>query len=269
MHAEPGRLAIVVHGGAGNRRDNHDGCVRAAEAGMAALRTGRDALAAAVSAVVVLEDDPRFNAGLGSILRADGATIEMDAAVMDASGRLGAVACLQRTRNPVLVARAVVDTRHWMLAGAGAQAFAREHGFEDFDLQPHAVPAAGAAPGCDTVGAVALDTQGLFAVACSTGGSAPALVGRVGDTPIPGCGFWAGPHGAITATGVGEQIVARLLSRRVYDRVADGTPLQLALDWGIGLIPSAYSAGLIGITATQCAAATNRAMPFHILEHPL
>jgi L-asparaginase/beta-aspartyl-peptidase (threonine type) len=187
---------------------------------------------------------------------------------MDSSGRLGAVACLQRTRNPVLVARKVVDTRHWLLAGAGAQAFAREHAFEDFDLAAGAVRSPpSAAHECDTVGAVVLDTQGVFAVACSTGGSAPALVGRVGDTPIPGCGFWAGPHGAVTATGVGEQIVARMLSRAVYERAHSGMPLQQALDWGIGLIPKAYSAGLIGVTATECAAATNRAMPFHMLEH--
>jgi beta-aspartyl-peptidase (threonine type) len=268
MRTSPGRIAIVVHGGAGNRRDNEDGCLRAAEIGFAMLRKGGDAITAAVEAVVVLEDDPRFNAGVGSIRRIDGRTIETDAAVMDSRGRLGAVACLQRTRNPVRVARRIVETAHWMLAGAGAIAFAREQGFEDFDLLAgtRASTAAPAESG-DTVGAVALDAEGGFAVACSTGGSAPALMGRVGDTPIPGAGFWAGPLGAVTATGVGEQMVARLLSRTVYEQIERGMRLQQALEWGIALIPQRYSAGLIAVTATEAAAATNRSMPFHVLEH--
>jgi L-asparaginase/beta-aspartyl-peptidase (threonine type) len=266
MRISARRVAIVVHGGAGNRRDNHDGCVRAADAGFAVLRAGNDALTAAVEAVVMLEDDPRFNAGTGSICRADGVTIETDAAVMDSHGRLGAVACLQSTRNPVLVARKVMETAHWMLAGAGALAFAREHGFEEFDLLVRDRPPM-TGEGGDTVGAVALDSGGSFAVACSTGGSAPALVGRVGDTPIPGAGFWAGPYGAVTATGVGEQMVPRLLARAVYEQIERGMPLQQALDWGVACVPRVYSAGLIAVTATAAAAATNRSMPFHVLEH--
>jgi L-asparaginase/beta-aspartyl-peptidase (threonine type) len=265
MHLTSGRLAVVVHGGAGNPRDHVDGCVRAAHRAMQALRGGGDALTAAVEAVVLLEDDPRFNAGTGSILRADGRTIETDAAVMDSTGRLGAVACLQRTRNPVLVARRVCDTRHWMLAGDGALAFAREQGFGDHDLAT-AGRTAGQEAG-DTVGAVALDAQGRFAVACSTGGSSPALVGRIGDTPIAGAGFWAGPAGAVTVTGVGEQMVPRLLARAVYAQIERGVRLQDALEWGVALVPRTYAAGLIAVSATQSAAATNRSMPFHTLEH--
>src|SRR4051812_27366911 len=188
------RLALVVHGGAGNSKDNEDGCVAAARRGFERLRAGGDALTAAVEAVVQMEDDERFNAGAGSIVRDDGKTIETDASVMDSQGRLGAVCALQRVKNPVLVAQKVVDTAHWMLAGAGAQEFARAKGFSDYDLSIRQKPRMTKAPACDTVGAVALDAHGNFAVASSTGGSAPAMRGRVGDTPIPGCGFWAGPH---------------------------------------------------------------------------
>src|SRR3954467_698121 len=111
--------ALVVHGGAGNEKTNEDGCLCAARAGIGELRNDGDALAAVVAAVVVLEDDPRFNAGSGSALRTDDMNVETDAAVMDSSGRLGSVACLRRVRNPVLIARAVADSPHWMLAGEG------------------------------------------------------------------------------------------------------------------------------------------------------
>ena len=103
---------MVVHGGVGNRSDGEeprDGCDSAAREGLSLLQQSEEALAAAVRAVVMLEDDERFNAGTGSIRRSDG-SIEMDAAVMDSQGRLGAVCALQRVKNPVLVARRVVDT---------------------------------------------------------------------------------------------------------------------------------------------------------------
>ena len=266
MRTRRQRLALVVHAGAGNHRHNEDGCVAAARTGFERLLAGEDAMSAAVAAVVVMEDDPRFNAGTGSILRSDGRTIETDAAVMDSGGRLGAVCCLRDVRNPVLVAREVVGTRHWMLAGEGATAFARARGFPEHRLPPPA-PRGGKAPGheTDTVGAVALDARGVFAAASSTGGSAPAMVGRVGDTPIPGCGYWVGPLGALAATGIGEQIVARLLCRTVYGWIEAGAPLQQALDRGVALFPEACDIGLIGVTRAEAAAASNREMPFHVL----
>ncbi|WP_170162328.1 isoaspartyl peptidase/L-asparaginase [Caldimonas tepidiphila] len=268
------RPVLVVHGGAGNHRYNEDGCSAAARRGLERLRAGEDALAAAVAAVVAMEDDPRFNAGTGAMLRSDGATIETDASVMDSSGRLGAVCCLRDVRNPVLVARQVVETPHWMLAGPGAVDFARAQGFGPHRLEPAAdalPPGAAGEPApagrheTDTVGAVVLDGRGLFAVASSTGGSAPAMVGRVGDTPIPGCGYWAGPHGAVAATGVGEQIVARLLARVVYEWIERGMPLQQALERGVALFPASCAVGLIGVTRHEAAAASNREMPFHVL----
>lgn len=269
MHIQRKSIAVVVHGGVGNRKDNEDGCVAAAQKGFEQLRGGSDALAAAVEAVVILEDDERFNAGTGSITRADGATIETDAAVMDSRGRLGAVCCLQRVKNPVLVARKVVETRHWMLAGAGALAFARAHGFGDHDLSTLRQGSVAPPEGCDTVGAVALDKDGHFAVASSTGGFRPALPGRVGDTPIPGCGFWVGPQGAVAATGLGEEIVARMLARVVYDAIEHGIPLRQALDLGIALFPRACAVGLIAVTRAEAAAASNQSMPFHIIDQEL
>src|SRR4051812_44224242 len=102
MQRERARPCLVVHGGAGNEKSNEDGCVSAARAGFARLKREGDALAAVVAAVIVLEDDPRFNAGRGSDLRTDASNVETDAAVMDSSGRLGTVACLRRVQNPVL-----------------------------------------------------------------------------------------------------------------------------------------------------------------------
>jgi L-asparaginase/beta-aspartyl-peptidase (threonine type) len=296
MNELRGQPVVLVHGGAGGSKQDEDGCAQAAQAGFSRMATGADALAAATAAVVVLEDDGRFNAGSGSVLCLDGETIEMDAAVMDSQGCLGAVACLQRTKNPVLVAQAVAKTPHWLLAGEGAEKLARTVGFEPFySVSPKArrnhqeliarirseLPASpgvdnrdfarywnyslpaplsnGAA--CDTVGAVARDAQGHFAVALSTGGSAPSLLGRIGDTPIIGSGFFAGPAGAVAVTGIGEHIVRHLLAYRVYQWIADGTPLSTALDRGIALFADDIDVGLIAVSATEAGTRSNRPMP--------
>ena len=255
MQERPTPAAIVVHGGAGAGRSLDDGCQHAANAARGALERGDDALGAAIAAVVVLENDERFNAGTGASIGLDGRTIEMDAAVMDTLGRLGAVAGLRGVKNPILVARAVADTPHCLLAGDGAIRFARLMGHAQYDnltqkaaaqlddmlaklgSAEQAMPGeanedfarfwnyegaptfgrpGAAAPkragARDTVGAVVRDGAGHFAVAGSTGGSAPSLLGRVGDTPIIGSGFYAGPHGAVAATGVGEHIIRNMLA---------------------------------------------------------
>lgn len=250
----------------------------------------------AIAAVVTMEDDGRFNAGSGSVLGLDGATVEMDAAVMDTRGRLGAVACLRGIRNPVRVARSVAETPHWLLAGEGAHHFAARVGLQ----QPHVISgharqryqelkermATGspALPGVDsqafskywnyptpqggdTVGAVARDAQGHFAVAGSTGGTAPALLGRVGDTPIIGSGFYAGPHGAVAATGIGEQIVRHLLAHTVYSWIAEGMPLKKALSRAIDFFPEEVDIGLIAVSRTEAGSKSNRDMPIDYLEH--
>ena len=288
--------AVLVHGGAGARLQDRDGCVSAAQAGLAVLDCGGDALAAAISAVVVLENDPRFNAGTGSALRMDGRTIEMDAAVMDTRGTLGAVACLQRVRNPVLVAAAVARTPHWLLCGSGAQRFARDIGAADHDVTtPQALarhremleqlragetlrhgsanadfidhwnfaappPVRPDAP-CDTVGAVVRDGEGHFAVAGSTGGATPSLMGRVGDTPIVGAGFYAGPQGAVAVTGIGEQIVRHLLAHTVYGWLASGMPMETALARALDLFDPAVAIGVIALSKEESGSRSNRAMP--------
>lgn len=119
--------------------------------------------------------------------------------------------------------------------------------------------------GSGTVGAVVRAADGQFAVATSTGGSAPSLLGRVGDTPIVGCGYYAGDQGAIAATGVGEYITRQMLARTVYDWVAQGMPLQQALDQGVARLPKEISVGLIGVTRDGAGASSNRDMAAHVL----
>ncbi|WP_343028215.1 isoaspartyl peptidase/L-asparaginase [Massilia sp. MP_M2] len=243
-----------------------------------------------------MEDDGRFNAGSGSVLGLDSATVAMDAAIMDTRGRLGAVACVQSVNNPVRLAHAVADTPHWLLVGEGASRFARTVGM------PQALPVserqrtahrkllaqlAGSMPvmpgldrdliehywnynspmrlpegvACDTVGAVVRGADGHFAVACSSGGSAPALLGRVGDAPIIGSGFFAGPQGAVAATGIGEQIVRHLLARTVYGWIAAGIPLTDALQRGVALFTPDIMIGLIAVSRTDAGAFSNSDMP--------
>ena len=287
-------IAIQVHGGAGSPPDLNDGCERAAEAGFAVLAGGGSALDAAIAAVVSLENDGRYNAGTGSILRLDGKTIEMDASVMDSEGLIGAVACLQGVGNPVLVARRVADTPHVLLSGEGAIAFARRCGFPEYRpqvtdaakqrhrrlverLQQHApnvlpaawegfdlerywnfgVPYKDVLEAGDTVGAVAVDSRGRYAVASSTGGSSPMLRGRIGDTPLPGCGFFAGRAGAVGITGIGEEIIKRTLARAVYDRMASGMPAQAACEDGLRLFPASVPVGIIAMDANGPAVAAN------------
>ncbi|WP_312516415.1 isoaspartyl peptidase/L-asparaginase [Massilia sp.] len=296
MSNTPQAGAVVVHGGAGASREHEDGCVLAARRALAQLEVNGDALDAAIVAVTTLEDDGRFNAGSGSVLGLDGATIEMDASIMDTRGRLGAIAAVQSVKNPVQLARAVADTPHWLLAGEGAQRFARAIGMpasEPVSERQRAAhrkilsQLAGSVPAmpgvnnnlfdrfwnyntplnlpegsaCDTVGAVVRGADGHFAVACSTGGSAPKLLGRVGDTPIIGSGFYAGPEGAVAATGIGEHIVRHLLARTVYGWIADGMPLAQALQRGVDLFDPSIAGGLIAVSRNDAAACSNSDMP--------
>ncbi|MCD2516615.1 isoaspartyl peptidase/L-asparaginase [Massilia sp. G4R7] len=288
--------AVVVHGGVGSSTDNEDGCVLAARRALGQLEANGDALDAAIVAVATLEDDGRFNAGSGATLGLDGATIEMCASIMDTRGRLGSVICVRDVKNPVRLARAVADTPHVALAGEGAQQFARSLGmpgsapvserqrnahrqlmrelagsvplmpgidnrlFERFwnYKTPLQLPASSA---CDTVGAVVRGPDGAFAVACSTGGSAPRLLGRVGDSPMVGSGFYAGTLGAIAATGIGEHIVRHLLARTVYGWLEHGMALEEALRRGVELFPNDVDVGLIGVTKTEACAFANKALP--------
>jgi beta-aspartyl-peptidase (threonine type) len=255
------RHAIVVHGGCGRwaAKDTPAALagVRAAvAAGRRVLVDGGSALDAVCAAVVVLEDNPLFNAGTGCALNRDGVA-EMDAAVMTGEDlRCGGVAAITRVRNPVLVARRVMEaTPHVLLAGTGATAFARQQGFVDYDpvtresLRRFRLRAAVASPG--TVGAVALDAHGHLAAATSTGGVSLKLPGRVGDTPIPGAGNYATPHAAASATGAGELMMRTLATKRVCDGIGAGQTAQRAASAAIRALPAqaVESGGMIALDA--------------------
>jgi beta-aspartyl-peptidase (threonine type) len=238
---------IVVHGGAWfipeTRREAFiDGCRQAAKAGWAHLIAGGSALDAVEAAVRVMEDDPIFNAGRGSHFNRSG-DVETDAIIMDgATLNLGAVASVQGVQNPVNLARLVMErSSHNLIVGAGAQAFAREMGMSL--VEPAAMMGtpriAGWSPPeeADTVGAVALDASGNLAVAASTGGTADKWPGRVGDSPLVGCGAYAdNASGAASATGHGEKLMRIVISKTVCDYLAAGRPAQEAADAVIRLL---------------------------------
>lgn len=236
---------ILVHGGAGNDFDDRVAAFRAgvadaAEFGWSLLERSGSALDAVEAAVRAMEDDATFDAGRGSYLNAGG-EVEMDAMIMEGA-RLGygAVAGIQRVANPVSVARLVMErTPHALFVGAGAELFARSMSVPICPMgalvaassSPQVGP--GIAPdGRDTVGAVALDANGLLAVAVSTGGTAGKLPGRVGDSPIVGCGAYADNGlGAAAATGHGEPLMRFVFSKSACDLMGQGlSPQQAAAE---------------------------------------
>jgi len=249
--------AIVVHGGAGEWAANrHDaaraGVRRAAEAGHAILAGGGSAVDAVVAAVRVLEDDPEFNAGIGSALTRDG-TVETDAAVMDgASQRIGAVGAVPDLGCAIALARAVLDRgEHVLLVGPSAWRFAAEVGIAPAApgaLVTERARARLAAKG--TVGACARDRHGAFAAATSTGGIVGKRSGRVGDTPIPGAGTWADRTCAVSATGDGEAILRVALARGIAARLAAGEPLASAVGAALSELRTVTggSAGAIAVS---------------------
>jgi len=253
--------AIAVHGGAGNWEQAHHeraqaGVSVAAKRGGTLLKQGASALGAVTAAVAVLEDDALFNAGTGSVLNRDG-EVEMDAAVMTGQDLgFGAVAAIRRVRNPVLVARQVMErSGHALLVGEGAVRFAREHGFGDHDpVTPEALQAfqkARADLVLGTVGAVALDRAGRLAAATSTGGTLLKLPGRVGDTPLPGAGTYATGDAAVSATGRGELVMRVLAAKSIGDVAATGVPVQEAVNRILGDMRSTIGADA-GFIAIGC-----------------
>jgi beta-aspartyl-peptidase (threonine type) len=239
---------LVIHGGAGVIRKDltpeKEKLVRAdleaaLDAGYAVLKNGGSSLDAVVKSIVVLEDSPRFNAGKGAVFAHDG-TNELDAAIMDgATLRAGAVASVHRAKNPILLARAVMEkSPHVMLVGDGAEAFAKTVGIELVDpsyfrteerwqqLQQalkaedaKQTSTLGRAVHYGTVGAVALDKQGQLAAATSTGGMTNKRWGRVGDAPIIGAGTYANAHCAVSATGWGEFYIRAAAAHDICARV--------------------------------------------------
>jgi beta-aspartyl-peptidase (threonine type) len=250
------RWRLVIHGGAGSMRPTRldpeqercarAGLERALAEGGAILGRKEAALDAVEAAVRVLEEDPCFNAGRGSVLTASGC-IELDAAIMDGRDRrAGAVAGLRTTRAPIGLARRLLrDGPHVFLSGKGADEFAREAEMEQVANSWFEVPerrrqldellAAGEFDDevkYGTVGAVAVDVDGHVAAATSTGGLTAKRWGRVGDSPLIGAGTYADDRSAaVSATGSGEYFIRAVAAHQLAERVRIGRePLQQALD---------------------------------------
>ena len=247
---------LLVHGGAWDIPSDEitahtRGVTRAARVGFDLLRQGAAALDAVEAAVTVLEDDETFDAGRGSFLTADG-RVQLDALMMDgATLRAGAVACVERLKNPIQAARLVLErSPHVYFVGPGAEEFARQHGLTLIDNQElvidrererlHAAKARAQAGiedqtftgnQHDTVGAVALDLAGNLAAATSTGGTLNKTPGRVGDSSVIGCGGYADNRSAAASlTGWGEPIMKLVLAKWAVDRVPLLGPEQAAED---------------------------------------
>lgn len=234
---------LAIHGGAGvitregmtaeREAEFHAALREALEAGAEVLRNGGSALDAVEAAVLPMEDNPLFNAGLGAVFTADGAH-ELDASIMDGRDRnAGSVAGVKRVRNPIRAARAVMErSEHVMFAGEGADSFAEAQGLEmvdnshfDTDWRRQALERVlrernrTAADRHGTVGAVAIDSRGNLAAATTTGGMTAKAPGRVGDSPLIGAATYA-ENGvcAVTATGHGEYFIRVGVAKTICDR---------------------------------------------------
>lgn len=241
--------SLIVHGGAWDIppeaiEDCRAGIARALEAGWRILTSGGAAADAVESSIVILEDDPAFDAGLGSHLTRDG-RVQLDAIFMDGSSlKAGAVAAVERIRNPICLARAIQEkSSHMMLVAEGAEKFAAEHGIPLCDpaelvLERERLAwsrcledshAAGHHVGHEagTVGAVALDVRGSLFAGTSTGGTCCKLPGRVGDSPLIGCGCYADASiGGVSCTGQGEGIMKIVMAKMAVDLLADPRALM-------------------------------------------
>ena len=243
---KPIRWSIAIHGGAGTMSREAMTAEKEAEyraaldrglaAGTAVLESGGTALDAVAAVVTTLEDDPHFNAGRGAVFTWDGKN-SLDAAIMDGKTRkAGAVSGLSRTKNPVLLARAVMDKGpHVFLSGEGAEEFARLHGLTEVDpayfytqerwdqlqrLKAEKLSAYDVDRKYGTVGAVAVDSEGHVAAATSTGGMTGKRWGRIGDAPVIGAGTYADDRAcAVSATGTGEYFIREGVAHEICARM--------------------------------------------------
>ncbi len=270
---------LLCHGGVGSKNRSLPDMNGIAKNGW-----NQDPLTSVVNAIVIMEDDPNFNAGTGSVIRIDG-SIQMDAAV-STPGRFGSVIGIEMVKNPVIVAKDVMEkTPHVMLAGSGAIDFARRCGHKPYDPKtPRSIEAyrkmiEGIKENMtenekyiefkklidsglieephDTVGAVAR-INGKFAAAVSTGGASPMMRGRVGDVPVPGAGIYCGDQGAVVATGIGEDIAKRVLCYRIYSKIGS-MPLKTILEKEIGYFGETL-AGVIAVSRNEMAYFSNGSM---------
>ena len=251
-HAEDKpKTALVIHGGAGvieraalsaaDEKAIRADLDRALDAGNAILAKGGSALDAVEAVIVVLEDSPRFNAGKGAVFNAEGGH-ELDASIMEGhTRRAGAIAGVTTVRNPIRLARAVMErSKHVMLAGAGAEKFAdtlpdivrvpntwfdtprRREQLDDAQEKKKNASASVDVPGTyfGTVGAVALDQHGHIAAATSTGGMTNKRWSRIGDSPVIGAGTYADERCGVSGTGWGEFYIRAAVAHDICARVA-------------------------------------------------
>jgi beta-aspartyl-peptidase (threonine type) len=233
-------IAIIAHGGAGGINYPHrrrTGLIKAVRTGYDILRHGGSSLDAVEKAAVILEDTTVFNAGTGSYLNLVG-DVEMDASIMTGDLRFGAVGVIKYVKNPITVARMVMErTDHLLLCGENAIRFARLMGVEHYDpktkekerlwkrkkekSESNYFKRIGQFTDLyGTIGVVAIDRRGLISVATSSGGINLRLPGRVGDTPIIGAGTYADRNAGISTTGHGEEIMRHLLAFRAANSMA-------------------------------------------------
>jgi beta-aspartyl-peptidase (threonine type) len=256
------RPAILVHGGAWATPDielepHRKGVHRATLNGFETLLSGGSALDAVQKAVEHMEEDSSFNAGRGAVLNVNG-DVQLDAAIMNGDGlSAGSVACVSGVLHAIALARAVMDTSpHVMLVGDGAAEFALEVGIETCEPEALVVERerdryerakrlmkpgqlGGLAAPADTVGAVACDRDGHVAAATSTGGALIKRVGRVGDSPLVGCGLYADDRrGAASATGWGEGIIRIVMAHRAVDSLSKSVGPAEAAQQAVRLLES-------------------------------
>ena len=289
--ADKPKTALVIHGGAGviersalsaaDEREVRAALNRALDAGNAVLAKGGSALDAVEAAVVTMEESPQFNAGKGAVFNADGKH-ELDASIMEGhTRRAGAVAGVSTVRNPIRLARAVMEhSPHVMLAGSGAEKFADsrpelervKNSWFDTERRRQQLEAAQAKEKAGaalvekgkyfgTVGAVALDAHGHIAVATSTGGMTNKRWGRVGDSPVIGAGTWADERCGVSGTGWGEFYIRNAVAHDICARVAyRGDALSVAAEEVINKIVPAHGGdgGAIALDRDG-----NIAMPFN------
>jgi beta-aspartyl-peptidase (threonine type) len=282
---------VVCHGGSASNPSNSDGPKRACLSGLNFINQKKGALDAVIAATQILEDDERFNAGTGSNIRLDGKTIQMDASCMTSDGNFAAVAAIERVKNPISVTKHLLNTPHVFLVADGATAFARRCGYVDYDPTTPAAKerlhivmvTAGQigewsyaelerawnfetpmreALGGDTVGSVSWDGQ-TYASALSSGGTTTVLRGRVGDVPLPGCGLYAGAHGAIATTGDGEHIVRSLLAYRAYVELQRGRSPEQIVEWALSQFEQSVDIGIIVVNHTGFAGGARHGMAWY------
>jgi N4-(beta-N-acetylglucosaminyl)-L-asparaginase len=241
-------------------------------AAMAALERGGSALDAAEQGVMVVEADPKnLSVGLGGLPDRDG-IVTLDACIMDGDGRAGSVCFVQGIEHPVSVARMVMErTPHVMLAGAGAERFAREHGvhqrvnalsdqartaWEEWKKTSHYAPVINI-ENHDTIGLLVRKGDGSMAGSCTTSGLAYKVHGRVGDSPIIGAGLYVdGEVGCATCTGLGETVLRTLASFLAVERMRMGDSPQKACEEAIARLIhkhpklASYQVGILALDAT-------------------